>query len=446
MVRGRPARAARGRRRTACPAARRARRRCGRAGGGAGGDGRRGARRRAAAGHRRARPSAASPRSRRLGRRDRGRAGDRHGEGGGRGRRAWCARSTAPCCGRSRRRRCSAPTCCAARSTRDACSRPPPTTPRWWRRRAGACAWSRRRPRTSRSRALDLDAGELLRARALSFAVLTDYHVHLRPDDARAPAAERYFTHANAERYQEVGGGARDRGARASPSTSTASARRSTSGSTRSGAPARRRPRRVLRVRARSGPRARHRGRLRAGPRGPDGEPARGARLGLRHRLGALPPRRGARHARRVGHVDDTADPEKVWSATSRRSARRRAAGMFDVLAHPDLVKVWGPSAAPDGDLRRFYDLAMDGIAESDVAIEVSTAGLRKPVGEIYPARGVPRDVPRGGPAGRAVLGRPRARTPRPTATTRRSSSSTAGRRAEIAVFERRERRLEPLG
>ena len=33
----------------------------------------------------------------------------------------------------------------------------------------------------------------------------------------------------------------------------------------------------------------------------------------------------------------------------------------------------------PDGDLRRFYERAMDGIAESDVAIEVSTAGLRKP-------------------------------------------------------------------
>ena len=59
---------------------------------------------------------------------------------------------------------------------------------------------------------------------------------------------------------------------------------------------------------------------------------------------------------------------------------------MFDVLAHPDLVKVWG-SRVPEGDLRRFYDRAMDGIAESDVAIEVSTAGLRKPVGEIYPAR-----------------------------------------------------------
>ena len=29
----------------------------------------------------------------------------------------------------------------------------------------------------------------------------------------------------------------------------------------------------------------------------------------------------------------------------------------------------------------------MEGIAESGIAVEVSTAGLRKPVGEIYPAR-----------------------------------------------------------
>jgi histidinol-phosphatase (PHP family) len=61
---------------------------------------------------------------------------------------------------------------------------------------------------------------------------------------------------------------------------------------------------------------------------------------------------------------------------------------MFDVLAHPDLVKVWG-DRFPEGDLRRFYDRAMDGIAESDVAIEVSTAGLRKPVGELYPDAGL---------------------------------------------------------
>jgi histidinol-phosphatase (PHP family) len=50
-------------------------------------------------------------------------------------------------------------------------------------------------------------------------------------------------------------------------------------------------------------------------------------------------------------------------------------------------VKVWGRDRPrPDGDLRRFYELAIDAIAESGIAVEVSTAGLRKPVGERYPA------------------------------------------------------------
>jgi histidinol-phosphatase (PHP family) len=48
---------------------------------------------------------------------------------------------------------------------------------------------------------------------------------------------------------------------------------------------------------------------------------------------------------------------------------------------------VWGDRVpAPDGDLRRYYELAMEGISDSEVSIEVSTAGLRKPVAEIYPA------------------------------------------------------------
>ena len=62
---------------------------------------------------------------------------------------------------------------------------------------------------------------------------------------------------------------------------------------------------------------------------------------------------------------------------------------MFDILAHPDLVKHWGPPSGrgPSRDLRFYYELAMERIAESGIAVEVSTAGLRKPVGEIYPDR-----------------------------------------------------------
>jgi histidinol-phosphatase (PHP family) len=61
---------------------------------------------------------------------------------------------------------------------------------------------------------------------------------------------------------------------------------------------------------------------------------------------------------------------------------------MFDIMAHPDLVKHWGKERPwPEKDLRFYYDIAMEQIADSGIAVELSTAGLRKPVGEIYPSR-----------------------------------------------------------
>jgi len=87
--------------------------------------------------------------------------------------------------------------------------------------------------------------------------------------------------------------------------------------------------------------------------------------------------------------VWDRADsPDRVWSRYFDTVGEAARSGLFDVLAHPDLVKVWGAQRPrPKGDLRRFYERAVEGIAESGIAVEVSTAGLRKPVGEIYPAR-----------------------------------------------------------
>lgn len=79
--------------------------------------------------------------------------------------------------------------------------------------------------------------------------------------------------------------------------------------------------------------------------------------------------------------------PDEVWERYFDTLAAAAGSGLFDILAHPDLVKMWGPSRPlPAGDLRRFYDRAMSAVAEADIAIEVSTAGLRKPVGELYPA------------------------------------------------------------
>src|ERR1700733_10565489 len=70
---------------------------------------------------------------------------------------------------------------------------------------------------------------------------------------------------------------------------------------------------------------------------------------------------------------------EDIWREYFRTLGEAARSGLFDILAHPDLVKVWGRERPlPEGDLRRYYELAIDGIAESGIAVEGSTAGLRK--------------------------------------------------------------------
>ena len=80
-------------------------------------------------------------------------------------------------------------------------------------------------------------------------------------------------------------------------------------------------------------------------------------------------------------------DPDRVWRRYFETVAESARSGLYDILAHPDLVKVWGRERPrPEGDLRRFYEPAVEAFAEAGVAVEVSTAGWRKPVGELYPA------------------------------------------------------------
>jgi histidinol-phosphatase (PHP family) len=83
-----------------------------------------------------------------------------------------------------------------------------------------------------------------------------------------------------------------------------------------------------------------------------------------------------------------SAGPDEVWGAYFEALAECARSGLFDILAHPDLVKVWGGDRPPpERDPRHFYEPAVEAIAESGIAVEVSTAGLRKPVGELYPSQ-----------------------------------------------------------
>ena len=139
---------------------------------------------------------------------------------------------------------------------------------------------------------------------------------------------------------------------------------------------------------------------------------------------------------------------EDIWRRYFSAIAESARCGLFDIIAHPDLVKYWGPARparTPEGDLRYYYEPAVEAMAEAGVAVEVSTAGLRKPAGEIYPARAFlemcvdaavpvalssdahrPEDV--GADYGQAL-----------------ELLAAVGVR-ELSVFERRVRRLQPIG
>jgi histidinol-phosphatase (PHP family) len=75
---------------------------------------------------------------------------------------------------------------------------------------------------------------------------------------------------------------------------------------------------------------------------------------------------------------------EDVWRAYFETLGEAAEAGFCDVLAHPDLAKIWGerPDASVVSDL---HERVAAAVGATGLAVEVSAAGLRKPVGEVYP-------------------------------------------------------------
>ena len=139
-------------------------------------------------------------------------------------------------------------------------------------------------------------------------------------------------------------------------------------------------------------------------------------------------------------------DPDEVWARYFEALAECARSGLFDILAHPDLVKVWGSARPlPSRDPRFFYEPAIEAIADSGIAVEISTAGLRKPVGELYPATAF---VEMCLEVGAVFALSSDAHLPEQVGYGyERALESLAGLGVEeICVFENRKRRLAPLG
>jgi histidinol-phosphatase (PHP family) len=77
-------------------------------------------------------------------------------------------------------------------------------------------------------------------------------------------------------------------------------------------------------------------------------------------------------------------DIDDVYAAYFRRIREIAGTGLVDCLSHLDLIKIHGHrSKMPIGDL---VSETLDFIASGGLAIELSTAGWRKPVNELYPS------------------------------------------------------------
>jgi histidinol-phosphatase (PHP family) len=80
----------------------------------------------------------------------------------------------------------------------------------------------------------------------------------------------------------------------------------------------------------------------------------------------------------------DAIGVEGAWRRYYEVLRDAATSGLFDSLSHPDLVKMFGrrPDRALEEEL---HEQAVESIAAGGVAVEASTAGLARPVRELYP-------------------------------------------------------------
>jgi len=78
---------------------------------------------------------------------------------------------------------------------------------------------------------------------------------------------------------------------------------------------------------------------------------------------------------------------DEIYSDYFRRIREIAASGVVDCLAHFDLVKIHGHR--PGTPIAELVDETLELIRSRNLAIELSTAGWRKPVQELYPSDGI---------------------------------------------------------
>ncbi|BCV20855.1 histidinol-phosphatase HisJ family protein [Moorella sp. Hama-1] len=83
----------------------------------------------------------------------------------------------------------------------------------------------------------------------------------------------------------------------------------------------------------------------------------------------------------------ETWDLDELYATYFDLVARAAATGLFQIIGHLDLIKIYGHR--PRRPVLELAEPALQAVARSGAALELNTAGLFKPVGEIYPSRDI---------------------------------------------------------
>jgi len=87
-------------------------------------------------------------------------------------------------------------------------------------------------------------------------------------------------------------------------------------------------------------------------------------------------------------HLFKGKDVDGIYRSYFNLLNRAVESGLFDVVGHLDLVKIWGHRPLKY-DIKHYVDPLLNTIKAAGMVIEINSAGLRKPVREIYPSREV---------------------------------------------------------
>ena len=84
-----------------------------------------------------------------------------------------------------------------------------------------------------------------------------------------------------------------------------------------------------------------------------------------------------------IGKYDEM-DIDEIWQKYFDTIEEMAKSQLFDIVGHLDLIKVF--KFMPTKDIKEIASNALDEIAKANMAIEINSAGLRKPIKETYPS------------------------------------------------------------